>query len=362
MKVQPRFPTRSHLALTLVLGAAGCGQPSRGSPEPASQSVTHSLAAGEAHTCAIQMAGLFCWGANSYGELGTGVIGPPSGPVAASAAGKDVVEVGANSLQTCVRRASGGVDCWGANDQGGLGDGTQINRATPVPVLGIDDAEEIAAGGPSACARRKGGTVACWGAYSQEKAAENGILPAPHGSLVPFEVDGLAAVVELRTSQPGSRYCARTSAGDVSCWNVDSVSPVMPEPVPVLAGTHGLALDVETVCALTTSNQVLCADGSMNGRLVEDVDDAVELVGTATALCWRRASGDIGCEDRSGVILGTPGLTRRDFLLDAPAVELAGGQVHFCARVEDGGVECFNDPWPGTGSAAALVRVAGLPP
>jgi hypothetical protein len=360
MKLLSRFPPGLPLVLVLAFAfaataATACNDPLRALPDAAPQPtpVTHSLAAGASHTCALQKAGLFCWGSNQFGELGTGETGGLSGPVAAVAVGQDVVEVAANFEQTCVRRASGRVDCWGANEEGSLGDGTDVARVVPTPVVGIEDAAEIAAGGLSTCVRRRSGTVSCWG------AAGFGF-----GSLVPVDVAGLADVVELRTSQPSSQYCARTGAGDVYCWTHADTQESKPALVPALTGTHALAVGLATrTCALTTANQILCDDGSATGRLIEkDVTDAVELTATALFVCWRTSGGEVGCDDPSGLIQGPAGDPRRDFHVDAPVVELADGQVHFCARVQDGGVECFNDPFPGTaGFAPRLIRVAGLP-
>ena len=358
MKLLPtlRLSLRA-LVLSLALGATSataCNAPLGVLPDAAPQpaSTTHTLAAGASHTCALQQQGLFCWGSNLAGELGTGSVGDPSGPVAAAAVGRDVVEVAANFQQTCVRRASGRVDCWGSNEEGGVGDGTEVFRAVPTAVVGVEDAAEIAAGGGSACVRRRSGTVSCWGA--------NGL---GHGSLVPVDIVGLADVVELRTSQPGVRYCARTGSGDVFCWILGDTATTAPALVPALAGTHGLALELSSVCGLTAANQVLCVDyDASEGTLLEGVTDAVELAGTALFVCWRTSRGDVGCSDPNDLIAGHAGDPRLDFHIDQPAVELAGGQVHFCARVQDGGVECFNDPWPGTaGVDPKLIRVAGLP-
>jgi regulator of chromosome condensation (RCC1) repeat-containing protein len=357
--VIPRFASLS--VGTLVLAASACGSPLRGPLEPtaavpeappandapvADARVTGGLAAGGGHTCALEMKGLYCWGDNANGELGVAPGSVTNGPVAVSGLGANVVELEANSLQTCVRLAGGRVECWGRNVEGQLGDGTTTDRARPAPVARVEDAVEIAAGGLSTCVRRAGGTVVCWGAFGLGQ-----------GSLTPVEVAGLTDVVELRTGQPGGRYCARTRAGQVFCWDFNDTESTTPDRVPALDGTHDLAVTIDQICALTNANQVLCLDLALETvSVVEGVDDAVQLVAGVTFVCWRRTGGDVGCSDHDGVVLPA----RRDFALDVPAVDLAAGQVHFCVRVSDGGVECFHDPKLST-TEDALVRVADLP-
>jgi hypothetical protein len=55
----------------------------------------------------------------------------------------DVVEISAGGDHVCARRSSGSVVCWGRNDRGQLGDGTTVNSAIPVFVVGLTDAVEI---------------------------------------------------------------------------------------------------------------------------------------------------------------------------------------------------------------------------
>ncbi|MEM4461028.1 MAG: hypothetical protein QXY70_02735, partial [Nanopusillaceae archaeon] len=64
---------------------------------------------------------------------------------------------------TCALLSNGSVACWGYNYYGQLGDGTNTNRATPVNVVGIDNAVAIAAGWGHTCALLSNGTVRCWG-------------------------------------------------------------------------------------------------------------------------------------------------------------------------------------------------------
>jgi hypothetical protein len=55
------------------------------------------------------------------------------------------------------------VVCWGNNSAGQLGDGTQVDRGTPVTVQGISSAVEVATGGVFTCARTAAGDAKCWG-------------------------------------------------------------------------------------------------------------------------------------------------------------------------------------------------------
>ena len=50
----------------------------------------------------------------------------------------DVVEIAAGSGHTCARLTTGRVQCWGANDDGQLGDGTTEVREAPVAVLRME--------------------------------------------------------------------------------------------------------------------------------------------------------------------------------------------------------------------------------
>ena len=58
----------------------------------------------------------------------------------------------------------GQVYCWGRNNVGQLGDGTQTNSPTvPVQVSGIDNAIGVAAGEWHTCAFTSADEIKCWG-------------------------------------------------------------------------------------------------------------------------------------------------------------------------------------------------------
>jgi alpha-tubulin suppressor-like RCC1 family protein len=95
--------------------------------------LAQALAAGEAHTCAIDLAQrAWCWGRNSEGQLGRGVFTSSFGPTPITT---DLFkEVSVGGLHTCGITVGGAGRCWGYNVASQLGDGTTSNSALPVAV------------------------------------------------------------------------------------------------------------------------------------------------------------------------------------------------------------------------------------
>jgi alpha-tubulin suppressor-like RCC1 family protein len=75
----------------------------------------------------------------------------------------DARRIFGGSAGMCALRATGALVCWGDNAFGQLGDGTTIDRSTPVGVSGLLDATLAQGGDAYACALRSGGTLVCWG-------------------------------------------------------------------------------------------------------------------------------------------------------------------------------------------------------
>jgi alpha-tubulin suppressor-like RCC1 family protein len=123
------------------------------------------VAVGRGHACAL-LANLTatCWGDNSDGQLGDGTNTdrPMAGMAVMGLTNADQITAG--DAFTCAHSTTTGVMCWGADQQGQLGDDSRAmsqNVATPVqPPLGnlvsAGDAHACAVGEPSGGAR-------CWG-------------------------------------------------------------------------------------------------------------------------------------------------------------------------------------------------------
>lgn len=99
-----------------------------------------ALAAGWAHTCALTEAGgVKCWGSNAQGQLGDGTGTGRSTAVDVVGLAGGVAGIAAGFHHTCALAGSSPptLACWGSNDQGQLGDGTQASKLSPVTIAGF---------------------------------------------------------------------------------------------------------------------------------------------------------------------------------------------------------------------------------
>ena len=147
------------LAVTLLLAASARD----------ASAVTPKIASGEAHSCALTSAGgIKCWGWNFWGQLGantTATMGPAS-------------DVSAGGGHTCAILVGGSIKCWGANYSHQLGDGTVFPSQVPVTVLGLSaQAVKVAAGGSHTCAILVSGGVQCWGANAYGQLGDGTTTP-----------------------------------------------------------------------------------------------------------------------------------------------------------------------------------------
>ena len=104
-----------------------------------------TLAAGFAHTCAVTDSGAAkCWGDNYSGQLGDGTREHSSVPVDVVGIDGRAVAIAADgggyyAGHTCVVLESGGIQCWGVNKYGQLGNGAaDYNEISTTPEQVVD--------------------------------------------------------------------------------------------------------------------------------------------------------------------------------------------------------------------------------
>jgi alpha-tubulin suppressor-like RCC1 family protein len=97
-----------------------------------------AISVGLDYACAVTSAGAArCWGANNEGELGNGSTTGSLAPVGVSTLSAGVVAISAGNDHTCALLSGGGVQCWGDNPWGQLGNGTTTRSTVPVAVSGL---------------------------------------------------------------------------------------------------------------------------------------------------------------------------------------------------------------------------------
>ena len=334
---------------------------------------TALLTAEETHTCAISSTGgVQCWGSNSVGQLGDNSTVRKLTPIVVSGLSSGVVAI-AGGYHTCALTNAGGVQCWGSNGSGQLGDNTTVNKLTPVPVAGLSSGVvAVAAGYEHSCALTSAGGVQCWGGNDSGQLGDNTTVDR----LTPVAVNGLSSGV-VAVAAGGYHTCALTTAGGVQCWGynykgqlgdnttVDKLTPVAVSGLS--SGVMAIAVGDYHSCALTAAGGVQCWGYNYHGQLGDNTtvnkltpvavsglssgvltivvggSHTCVLSSTGGVQCWgNNWAGQLG--DNTTVNKLTPVAVSG---LNSGVVAIAVGTAHTCILSSAGGVKCWGDNYYG---------------
>jgi len=133
-----------------------------------------SISTGRVHSCAVDESfNGWCWGNNTSGQLGDGFTANQyAAKRIPGLTSESTVAVTAGSDHTCAFTCDfgqggecfGNVWCWGHNNYGQIGDGTNLNdRLEPVAVMNLPHVLGLDAGNAHSCAIGLDQTLFCWG-------------------------------------------------------------------------------------------------------------------------------------------------------------------------------------------------------
>ena len=291
--------------------------------------------------------------------------------------GSSVTTVTAGSGHSCVRLASGAVQCWGSNERGQLGNGKFINSSTHVPVSEINNATEVAVAGGSSCAVLASGEVKCWGGnYFGQLGNGTSNQTSPYGSPIPVTVSGISTATAVALG--GNYSCALLASGEVQCWGFmiyTTCSPMYGLPcefrslVPVtVSGINtatALAVGGDHACVLLASGEVQCWGAgyrTLTPVTVTGISTATVLAAGGNNTCALLASGEVQCWGADFYSYTAP-VTVSGI---STATALAAGRSHMCALLSSGEVQCWGDNSTGqlgngtTTSSSLPVSVSGV--
>lgn len=180
-----------------------------------------AIAAGDFYTCAVVNGGVVCWGDDFLGELGNGTMSstPVTVPVAVTGLDSGATAVAAGGTHTCAI-VNGGAQCWGDNYSGDVGNGTTSHfKTTPVAVTGLSSGVTgIVAGAFHTCAIVSGG-VQCWGDNNEGELGYGAVTVGAVHSL-PIPIPTLSSGV-ISIGATATNTCALLSSGAEQCWGDD---------------------------------------------------------------------------------------------------------------------------------------------
>lgn len=284
-----------------------------------------TAAATYAGGCASTASATLCWETPWTDQVLTGIAVAGAGAAA---------QLSTNVDSSCGVFAGQRVQCWGANDQAQLGDGTFASHPTPLYVPGIDSAEALFVGERSNCIRRKDQSVRCWGYEDDVRDVDGAAFDAP-------SLRGASLVL------PGALYqqhCALLG-GAPHCEAAPHLQPKETYAVTGAAGLTDLAFGDQTGCGLLADGTLTCWKPGPTATAAP----VAGIVGVHGIFARSRASFETMCivQDTVHCTRQRPPTQAADFeVMDAAfagATAAEGSSAYYCATtpagvVCDGGV------------------------
>jgi alpha-tubulin suppressor-like RCC1 family protein len=348
------------------------------------------LCVGGGHTCFVDAKhSLWCWGGNTYGQVGNGTHGF-GGRTENTNLEHDVVKqptriaplegkvkaVGCGLLSTCALTLDGEIYCWGDNENP-----KPVETFSDVPVrreIG-GKAVALALERQQVCAIREDRTLWCWGIdYDGSGTAERGKRTrySPATEIKAFGSDVAEAGVSAQSicvlkQSDASLWCwGENDEGELGDGSFETrLSPVR---VAGLGRVLGFATGKNHVCAISEEGGLWCWGRNYEGQLGNGQTPKTKPVRCATPqAASKRFNGvralDLGYSETLVVdaagdlyafgdlsraargLTSAPDSTPRKIPLRAPVLEVRANNAHRCALLADESVWCW-----GSGDGYAL--------
>ena len=236
-----------------IYGAVGNGSTTTQTSPVLIGSGYQSVSGFSTHNCGIKVDGsLFCWGYNPYGGIGDGTSNNSRLSPVQVGSDTDWSQVSAGSNYTCALKSSGAIYCWGHNSFGQIGTLTGLGASgpgvhTPSQVGSDTDWTAVGAGLSTPCATKADGSLYCWGQNRKGELGGGVGDNNPHPTPTPFvdvpepapvEPDPViedepvalslpffgvqsaraAGSVTWNDVRPSAHSCATTSDDRIYCW------------------------------------------------------------------------------------------------------------------------------------------------
>ncbi|MFN3198639.1 MAG: thrombospondin type 3 repeat-containing protein [Bradymonadia bacterium] len=339
------------------LAYAILGNDPQGSPWTATD-----IGAGYRHSCALLSNGeVKCWGHNNYGQLGIGnttQTGDNANEMGDNLAtvdlgtGRTATDIDVRFSTTCATLDTGDMKCWGYNGYGQLGQGDTNSRGTQ-PEEMFDSLEDInvgtgrtfdwiETGGYFTCGLLDNDLLKCWGRNNRGQLAQGNSTTRGDGTNEMGDNLAYASLGTGRTVQSvgtGLQHaCALLDNGQVKCWGYNG------------HGNLGLGNTTYIGDAVSEIGDNMQAVDLGTGRTATQLwvgpYHSCARLNTGETKCWglnnygQLGYGDTAYRGDGGNEMGD-NLPAVDVGTGRTIVEMALGQQHSCARLDNGTVKCW---------------------
>ena len=239
--------------------------------------IQEKVSAGKEHSLALKKNGaVWAWGENSDGQLGINNTTDQNIPVQVVGENgigflENIIDISAGTDHSIALKDDGTVWIWGANDDGQLGNGTTVDKITPIKVPNLTNVVEISAGWSYTHIVKSDGSVWAWG---RGTSGELGI-GATIQSLIPIQVVGvggtgyLGNIVDISTGE--QHVLALKNDGTVYSWGMGASGRLGTDatvnsntPLKVVNETNtGDLLNIQKISAGYNHSMALAQDGSL---------------------------------------------------------------------------------------------------
>lgn len=357
-------------------------------------------------TCGLSVEGnLFCWGVNTYSQLGDGGTVNQNRPVIVNvsvlAGSLSYADLSLGGGHSCGLSTNGNIDCWGQNNSGQLGLGNNSNiewpsRVNTSSMVGSRYFSKIFTGAANTCGITGDGLTYCWGEGAN---GQNG-SGLTTSSTVPVQVDTSSIInfPGFSTIAIGSQHiCGLSNQGKAYCWGLaderlgigltGSGAISIPQEVDTsgiasFPGFNSIMAGLDYACATTITGQIYCWGNGASGKLgngnsassstPQIVDTSgivtsrnfIKVAGMYETSCATASDGEVFCwgvgdlgqmGNNSNSSSSLPATINTGALSPFPGFKLLTvGNTHACANSEDSRLFCWgsnSDGQIGVGSS-----------
>jgi len=228
-----------------------------------------SMGWGNTFTCGVKSSdgSVWCWGYNDYGVLGSAIpLGARTFTKFKVSGAHVFTSVTSGAYHACGLKADGSAWCWGGNDEGMLGDASNIDKTAPAAVSGGHVFTKLVADAYSTCGIKTDGTAMCWGANWDYQIGDGGTA----SSNTPVAVSGGYQWKEIDPGTTGT--CGIRTDGVAMCWGTYAVgNGTWSSSTPaIVSGGHtwkSISYGEYHACGVRTDDVAMCWGSDWSSEL-----------------------------------------------------------------------------------------------